>query len=171
MSVSQLYVGSIIEDLRTNSIYEITGVTLEEGSFDEVFRYTVRTLVNPMDVKINEIRIASVDQLGTLHFYNVESKADGNSGLVSFPITTMFEDDSTKLASIDIFLNNYFYKVRSFSKGKDIYRVKLESLENKTVKIVRSANFLERFLFNKITVPDVIDITDLFESYTVHVAV
>ena len=89
MSISQLYVGSIIEDLETNSIYEINGATMDTSNYDETFRYTVRTLVNPHDVKVNEIMIANVSQLASLHFFNVESKPDTDSGLVSFPITTM----------------------------------------------------------------------------------
>ena len=168
MSISQLYVGSIIEDLKTNSIYEITGVTMDTSNYDETFRYTVRTLVNPHDVKVNEIMIANVSQLASLHFFNVESKPNADSGLVSFPITTMSEDDSERLSSIDIFLENYFYKVRLFEKLKTIYRVKLENMSDKTVKIVRVANFLERALLNKMTIIKVIPVTELFEEYKVY---
>ena len=167
MSISQLYVGSIVEDLKTNSIYEINGVTMDTSNYDETFRYTVRTLVNPLDEKVNEIMIANVSQLASLHFFNVESKPDTDSGLVSFPITTMSEEDSEKLSSIDIFLENYFYKVRLFRKRKTIYRVKLESIADKTVKIARVANLLERALFNKMTVIEVIPVTELFEEYKV----
>jgi hypothetical protein len=38
MSISQLYVGSIIEYLKTNSIYEINGVTMDTSNYDETFR-------------------------------------------------------------------------------------------------------------------------------------
>jgi tRNA(Ile)-lysidine synthase TilS/MesJ len=68
MSISQLYVGSIIEYLKTNSIYEINGVTMDTSNYDETFRYTVRTLVSPLDEKVNEIMIANVSQLASLHF-------------------------------------------------------------------------------------------------------
>jgi hypothetical protein len=97
----------------------------------------------------------------------VESKPDTDSGLVSFPITTMSEEDSEKLSSIDIFLENYFYRVRLFRKRKTIYRVKLENMADKTVKVARLANFLERALFNKQTVIKVIPVTELFEEYKV----
>lgn len=168
MAISQLYVGSIIEDLKTNSIYEINGVSMVATNYGEIFRYTVRTLVNPLGVEVNEIMIANVSQLASLHFFNVESKPDADSGLVSFPITTMSEEDSVKLSSIDIFLKNYFYRVRLFRKSKTIYRVKLESLADKTVKVTRLANFLERALFKKLTIIEVIPVTELFEEYMVY---
>ena len=165
MTVSQFYVGSIIEDLKTNSIYEINGVTMDTSNYDETFRYTVRTLVNPHDIIVNEIMIASVAQLASLHFFNVGSKPDTDSGLVSFPITTMSIEDSEKLASIGIFLKNYFYRARLFSKGKAIYRVRLHSLKDKTVRVARMANIIERALFKKTTVIKVIPVTELFEEY------
>ncbi|MEG3034078.1 MAG: hypothetical protein RR877_01125 [Aurantimicrobium sp.] len=141
---------------------------MDTSNYDEIFRYTVRTLVNPLGVKVNEIMIANVSQLASLHFFNVESKPDADSGLVSFPITTISEEDSEKLSSIDIFLENYFYRVRLFRKRKTIYRVKLEDLTEKTVKVARMANFIERLLFNKMTVIKVIPVTELFEEYKVY---
>ena len=40
-------------------------------------------------------------------------------------------------------------------------------MADKTVKVARLANFLERALFNKMTVIKVIPVTELFEEYKV----
>lgn len=166
MPISQLYKGAIIEDLKTNSIYEITDVILEPNNSVETFRYAVRTLVNPWGGSIKEIRITTVEQLSSLYFYNVETKPDGDSGLISFPITTMSEEDSEKLSNISIFIERYFSKARYFTKGRYSYYTKLLDVTTGIVRLSRRPNFFELFLGRTYIEKD-ITITELFENYLV----
>ena len=70
MPVSQFQVGSIIEDLKSNSIYEITGVVINTHFGVEYYSSTVKTLVNPMDLQVEIISIATVEELALVHFFN-----------------------------------------------------------------------------------------------------
>lgn len=168
MLVNQLFIGSIIEDTKTGTVYEITGVSTEYRGFNEIYRYTVRPLINPLGVRTTNIEIANVYQLSSIYFYNVYAKCDPDSGLAYFPLTTIDVIDSEKLIENEKFLPNYFYKVRLFEKNNIIYRARLKCNQRKTIKLVRLANKLERFIYARPTVVKNIHALELFEEYLVH---
>ena len=169
MPVSQFQVGSIIEDLKSNSIYEITGVVINTHFGVEYYSYTVKTLVNPMDLQVEIISIATVEELALVHFFNVEAKVNPQTGLVEFLITTMYEEDYVRLAAIEVFVKNYFSEAKLYTKDQTKYRVELESLEQGMVRVTRLSNVFEKFLFKKEVVFKVISVEELLEEYQVHV--
>lgn len=169
MNINKLRIGSIIEDFKTNSIYEIITVTEDYGYNGRSYNYAVNILVNPLDIRINIIKIARINQLASLHFYNVDNVINDSSGLVDFTLGTMSEENSAKLTDITIFVKNYFYKERFFKQKNKVYSVFLEDLIKRTVLIKRDANFLERLFFSKETITKIIPITSLFEEYVVFI--
>ena len=87
MFISKLPIGSIVEDTFTNCIFEITNVNCEETIKGSIYRYDIRILVNPTEVVSEKVMIATIDQLNRLHFFNLVSEIDEDSGLVNFVVS------------------------------------------------------------------------------------
>lgn len=166
MFITKLPIGSIVEDTFTNCIFEITNVNCEETFKGNIYRYDIRILVNPTEVVSEKVMIATIDQLNRLHFFNLVSETDEDSGLVNFVVSTMDEEDTAKLCSIEIFLRNFFSKKRHFRRKSHFYEVVESDVENKRVKVKREANLAEKFFYNTGTVVKDIEMIELFEEFT-----
>ena len=166
MFITKLPIGSIVEDTFTNCIFEITNVNCEETAKGNIYRYDIGILVNPTEVVSEKVMITTIDQLNRLHFFNLIPETDEDSGLVNFVVSTLDEEDTAKLCSLEIFLRNFFSKKRHFRRKTYFYEVIETDIENRRVKVKREANLIEKFFYNTGTIIKDIEMVELFEEFT-----